>query len=216
MNTDFARQQMIEQQVRAWDVLDLNVLDGLKEVQRELFVPAEFASLAFADTELPIGRGQMMMTPTVEGRVLQALELAGGENVLEIGTGSGFLTACLANLAAHVTSVDIYDDFLELAGERLADCEINNVELLKMDGTKELPEGKFDAIAVTGSLQVFDDRLVEALNPGGRLFVVVGNAPAMTAIRVTRFDDDEWRSDTLFETELLPLVNGALPAQFSF
>ena len=216
MNTDFARQQMIEQQVRAWDVLDLNVLDGLKEVQRELFVPAEFASLAFADTELPIGRGQMMMTPTVEGRVLQALGLAGGENVLEIGTGSGFLTACLANLAAHVTSIDIYDDFLELAGERLADCEINNVELLKMDGTKELPEGKFDAIAITGSLQVFDDRLVEALNPGGRLFVVVGNAPAMTAIRVTRFDDDEWRSDTLFETELLPLVNGALPAQFSF
>lgn len=113
MNTDFARQQMIEQQVRAWDVFDVNVLDGLKEVPRELFVPEGFATLAFADAEIPIGHGQMMMTPTIEGRVLQALGLAGGENVLEIGTGSGFLTAVLAKLSAHVTSIDIYDDFLD-------------------------------------------------------------------------------------------------------
>jgi protein-L-isoaspartate(D-aspartate) O-methyltransferase len=216
MNTDFARQQMIEQQVRAWDVLDVTVLNALKEVRREHFVAEEFEALAFADSEIPIGHGQMMMTPTVEGRVLQALGLAGGEKVLEIGTGSGFLTAVLATLSTHVTSIDIYDDFLDVAKGRLAENHIENVELLKMDGTKELPGGGFDAIAVTGSIQSFDTRLVDALNPGGRLFVIVGDAPAMAATLVTRFDEDNWQSDTLFETELAPLINGALPPQFSF
>ncbi len=216
MNKDFARQQMIEQQVRAWDVFDVNVLDALKEVPRELFVPEGFAALAFADSEIPIGHGQMMMTPTIEGRALQALALAGGENVLEIGTGSGFLTAVLAKLSAHVTSIDIYDDFLDAARRRLEDCEVDNVELIKMDGMKELPGGTFDAIVVTGSIQTFDSRFAEALNPGGRLFVVVGDAPAMSATRVTRFDAETWQSDTLFETDLAPLINGASPRQFSF
>jgi len=216
MNKDFARQQMIEQQVRAWDVFDLNVLDALKEVPREQFVPEGFATLAFADSEIPIGHGQVMMTPTIEGRALQALALAGGENVLEIGTGSGFLTAVLAKLSAHVTSIDVYDDFLDAARRRLDDCEIDNVDLIKMDGMKELPGGTFDAVAVTGSIQTFDSRFAEALNPGGRLFVVVGDAPAMTATRVTRFDAETWQSDTLFETDLAPLINGASPRQFSF
>ncbi len=216
MNTDFARQQMIEQQVRAWDVLDVTVLNALKEVPRERFVSEDFAPLAFSDSEIPIGHDQMMMTPTIEGRVLQALGLAGGEKVLEIGTGSGFLTAVLATLSTHVTSIDIYDDFLDAAKGRLAENHIENVELLKMDGTKELPGEGFDAIAVTGSIQSFDTRLVDALNPGGRLFVIVGDAPAMAATLVTRFDDDNWQSDTVFETELAPLVNGALPPQFSF
>jgi protein-L-isoaspartate(D-aspartate) O-methyltransferase len=216
MNKDFARQQMIEQQVRAWDVFDVNVLDALKEVPRELFVPEGFAALAFADSEIPIGHGQMMMTPTIEGRALQALALAGGENVLEIGTGSGFLTAVLAKLSAHVTSIDIYDDFLDAARRRLEDCEVDNVDLIKMDGMKELPGGTFDAIVVTGSIQTFDSRFAEALNPGGRLFVVVGDAPAMSATRVTRFDAETWQSDTLFETDLAPLINGASPRQFSF
>ena len=216
MNKDFARQQMIEQQVRAWDVLDSVVLAGLKEVQRELFVPAAFEALAFADTEIPIGHGEKMMTPTIEGRVLQALDLEGSEKVLEIGTGSGFLTACLAKLSSHVTSIDIYDDFIELAQRRLADCNINNTDIFNMDGTLELPEGPFDAIAVTGSIQSFDSRLVDALSPGGKLFVVVGDAPAMAAMQVTRTGNNEWQSDTLFETSLSPLVNGALPNQFSF
>ena len=216
MNKDFARQQMIEQQVRAWDVLDVDVLASLKTVPRELFVPEEYAALAFADTEIPIGHGEMMMTPTIEGRVLQALGLVGGESVLEIGTGSGFLTACLADLATHVTSIDIHDDFIKEAQGRLVDCEIDNVDILKMDGTQELPEGSFDAIAVTGSLQTFDSRLLDALSPGGRLFVVVGDAPAMSATLVTRYDEENWQSDRLFETELAPLVNGALPPQFSF
>ena len=216
MNKDFARQQMIDQQVRAWDVLDGVVLAGLKKVQRELFVPEGFEALAFADTEIPIGHGESMMTPTIEGRVLQALGLVGSERVLEIGTGSGFLTACLAKLSSHVTSIDIHDDFIELARQRLAGCEINNTDIVRMDGSVELPDGTFDAIAVTGSMQSFDSRLVEALNPGGRLFVVVGDAPAMAAMKVTRTGDDEWQSDTLFETDLPPLVNGALPPQFSF
>jgi len=216
MNKDFARQQMIEQQVRAWDVLDATVLDGLKKVQRELFVPEGFEALAFADTEIPIGHGELMMTPSIEGRVLQALSLVGNEKVLEIGTGSGFLTACLAELSSHVTSIDIYDDFIESAKQRLAGCGIDNADIVKMDGTLEIPDGTFDAIAVTGSIQTKDSRLVDALNPGGRLFVVVGDAPAMSAMKVTRIDGDEWQSDTLFETDLSPLVNGALPPQFSF
>jgi protein-L-isoaspartate(D-aspartate) O-methyltransferase len=207
---------MIDQQVRAWAVLDANVLEGLKEIPRERFVPDGFESLAFADTEIPLGHGQMMMTPPIEGRLLQALGLAGGERVLEIGTGSGFLTAVLAKLSAHVTSIDIYDDFLNTAKRRLHDCGIENVDLVEMDGTKALPDGTFDAIAVTGSMQSLDMRLVNALNPGGRLFIVLGDAPAMSATRVTRYDEDDWRSDTLFETNLPPLVNGALPPQFSF
>ncbi len=226
MNTDFARRQMINQQVRAWDVLDTTVLDGLNEVARERFVPQQYASLAFADTAIPLAHGEHMMTPTIEGRVLQALGLSGGERVLEIGTGSGFLTACLATLATHVTSIDIYDDFLDSAKQSLQACDINNVELLQMDGMQELPEGSFDAIAVTGSIQSLDLRFVEALNPGGRLFVVTGNAPAMCATRISRIEDgrnegeqiedDGWQSDILFETELAPLVNGGLPPQFSF
>ena len=216
MNTDFARQQMIDQQVRAWSVLDVNVLAALKAVPREQFVPEVFGTLAFADTEIPLGHGQRMMTPTVEGRLLQALSLTPGDKVLEIGTGSGFVTAVLATLSAEVTSIDIYDDFLDTAKRRLEDCGIENVELTHMDGTKSLPDQTYDAIAVTGSMQFLDQRLKNALNPGGRLFVVLGVAPAMTATRVTRIDANDWRSDTLFETDLPPLVNGALPPQFSF
>jgi protein-L-isoaspartate(D-aspartate) O-methyltransferase len=216
MNTNFARQQMINQQVRAWDVLDTTVLDGLNEVARERFVPEQFASLAFADTEIPLGHGELMMTPTIEGRVLQALGLSGGESVLEVGTGSGFLTACLATLATHVTSIDIYADFLDSAKQSLQACDIDNFELLEMDGMRALPEGTFDAIAVTGSMHALDLRFVEALNPGGRLFVVSGDAPAMCATRITRKEDDSWQSDILFETELAPLVNGGLLPQFTF
>jgi protein-L-isoaspartate(D-aspartate) O-methyltransferase len=216
MNKDFARQQMIEQQVRAWDVLDANVLNGLKEVPREAFVPDGFESLAFSDSEIPLGNGQMMMTPTIEGRVLQALGLVGDEKVLEIGTGSGFLTAVLAKMSAHVTSVEIFDGFTESARERLAECDVKNVDLMNMDATKDLPEGTFDAIAVTGSIQTLDSRFVDALNPDGRLFVVIGDGPAMSATLVTRIDVDQWENDSLFETELAPLINGALPPQFSF
>ena len=216
MNIDFARQQMIEQQVRTWDVFDPHVLDVLADVPREKFVPDGFAALAFADTEIPLGLGQSMMTPTVEGRLLQALDLSGDERVLEVGTGSGFVTACLARLAASVSSVDIHETFLKTAGQRLEDAGYDNIELAKMDATQELPEGSFDAIAVTGSLQDFDPRFVDALNPGGRLFVVVGDAPVMEARLITRTGDSDWHSEALFETELKPLVNGSKPPGFRF
>lgn len=216
MNTDFARRQMIKQQVRAWDVLDQNVLDVFSEVPRERFVPIEYESLAFADAEIPLGHGEMMMTPTIAGRVLQSLGLAGGESVLEIGTGSGFLTACLAKLSAHVTSIDIYQDFIASATTNISNCDIENVELLQMDGTQQLPEQTFDAIAVTGSVRLFDPRFVESLNVGGRLFVVVGDGPAMAAKLVIRTEENDWHSETQFETNLAPLINAALPPQFSF
>jgi len=216
MNTDFARQQMVSQQIRAWDVLDASVLQVISTVPREHFVPAGYETLAFADTEIPIGHGQSMMTPPVEGRLLQALELEHSDNVLEIGTGTGFLTACLAGLAASVTSVDIHDDFLRVAARHLEESGIENVDLVAMDATQELPKKHYDAIAVTGSIQTFDPRYVEALHPGGRLFIVVGDAPAMDARLVRRTGDNDWRSETLFETNLTPLLHGALPPQFSF
>ena len=216
MNTEFARQQMVNQQVRAWDVLDATVLQVMSTVPRERFVPAGFEALAFADTQIPIGHGQTMMTPTVEGRLLQALGLRRSDNVLEIGTGTGFLTACLASLAASVTSVDIHDEFLRSAARHLEDIGIENVDLAAMDATQELPKDHYDAIAVTGSIQTFDPRYVEALHPGGRLFVIVGNAPAMDARLIRRTGDNDWRSETLFETNLMPILHGALPPQFSF
>lgn len=216
MNIDFARRQMVNQQVRGWNVYDEDVLDTLREVPREQFVPSRFRTLAFADTEIALGHGEYMMTPTVEGRVLQALGLDGDERVLEVGTGSGFLTACLARLGADVISIDIYDDFLQAAEDRLAATGISNAELLNMDATRTLPDGGFDAIAVTGSLQSFDPRFVEALNPHGKLFLVVGDAPSMEAQLVERGNDNEWQTVSLFETSLAPLVNGALPPQFSF
>lgn len=216
MNIDYAREKMIEQQVRAWDVLDPTVLEVLGKIPREQFVPRAYQLLAFADVEIPIGHGESMMTPTVEGRVLQALNLDGLGRVLEIGTGTGFLTACLARLCDHVTSIDIYEDFLKRAGENLADAGIENIDLQHMDAIERLPDGRFDAIAVTGSVQRFDPRFVEALKDGGDLFIVVGDAPAMDARRVTRTGDSDWTSESLFETDLKPLVHGSLPPQFAF
>ena len=216
MNIDSARQKMIEQQVRAWDVFDPAVLDVLGKIPREQFVPRDFQALAFADTEIPIGYGESMMTPTVEGRLLQALELDGDEHVLEIGTGTGFLTACLATLARKVASIELHEELLKQGRENLSDAGFDNIALTLMDATEELPTGKFDAIAVTGSIQSFDPRLVDALNIGGRLFVVVGDSPVMDARVVTRTDDSDWASESLFETDLKPLVHGALPPQFLF
>ena len=216
MNIDFARQQMIDQQVRAWTVLDPDVLTVLGSTPRERFVPPAYEALAFADVEIPIGHGQSMMTPTVEGRVLQALELTGHEEILEIGTGSGFLTACLASLGKNVTSIDLYEDFVQDAAHKLDAAGCDNVRLLTMDAMRDLPAGPFDAIAVTGSIETMNPRFVDALTPNGRLFAVVGSRPVMEACRVRLSGDGDWESESLFETELAPLVNGALPPQFQF
>ena len=216
MNTDFARRQMVQQQVRAWDVLDHRILGVMSELPREEFVPPEYKALAFADVEIPLGHGEHMMTPTLEGRVLQAIGVGEDDDVLEVGTGSGFLCACLARLGNSVTSIEIYEDILERARVRLHDTGIGNAELLHMDATRELPSRQFDAIAVTASLPAFDPRFVMALKPGGRLFVIVGESPVMDARVVERTGENNWRSSSLFETDVAPLVNAALPPGFSF
>ena len=216
MKTDYARQQMVNQQVRGWHVYDERVLDVLRELPREHFVPAGYEMLAFADVEIPLGHGEAMMTPTIEGRLLQALGLEGHEKVLEVGTGSGFMSACLARLSDHVTSIDLHGDFVAAATQKLEQLGIDNVLVLEMDAMAELPEGPFDAIAVTGSVQRFEPRFVEALSNHGRLFIVEGSAPAMEAKLVQRTDDHDWQSISLFETNLKPLVHGALPPQFEF
>jgi protein-L-isoaspartate(D-aspartate) O-methyltransferase len=216
MNIDFARRQMVQQQVRSWDVSDPAVLRVISDLQREHFVPARYEALAYADTEIPLPHGQAMLTPNVEGRLLQALELKPGHNVLEIGSGAGFLTACLARLSAAVTSVDIFNDFIAMAKSNLADAAIENVEFICMDATADLPKGQFDAIAVSGSLPVFDTRLVDAVKPDGRLFVIVGDAPVMDARIVTRSGENDWTTKSLFETDVRPLLNASRPSAFSF
>jgi protein-L-isoaspartate(D-aspartate) O-methyltransferase len=216
MNIELARRQMVQQQVRTWDVLQAAILNVLSTVPREQFVPAGLESLAFAETELPLRHGQRMMTPNVEGRMLQALDILPSDSALEIGTGSGFITACLARLAKTVTSIDLYEDFQAMATANLKDSGISNFDLQIMDATQQLPDEKYDVIAVTGSIERFDPRLVMALKDGGRLFVVVGSSPTMEARLVRRKSENDWQTTSLFETELAALVNAGQPPQFSF
>ena len=213
---EFARSQMVMQQVRGWDVFDADVLKVLGDIPRERFVPAAFTSLAFAETQIPLGHGQFMMAPTVEGRLLQALKLLPMEDVLEIGTGSGFLAACLGRLAGSVTTIDIVPEFTSTAAEKLAREGIRNVTAETMDAAKVLPEGPFDAIAMTASLPMVDPRFLEPLKPGGRLFVVVGDPPAMEARLVVRGTDGQSEVTSLFETSLRPLLHAARPPAFRF
>lgn len=216
MNIELARQQMVQQQVRTWDVFDASILKVLSTVPREQFVPAGLESLAFAETELPLPHGQQMMTPNVEGRMLQALNIQPTDSVLEIGTGSGFVTACLARLAKSVTSVDLFEDLQTAAAANLKDSGIANFDLQLMDATQLLPAASYDAIAVTGSIDRFDPRFVMALKDGGRLFVVVGSSPNMEACLVRRTGENDWQTTSLFETDLPPLVNAGLEPKFSF
>jgi protein-L-isoaspartate(D-aspartate) O-methyltransferase len=216
MNTEFARRQMLEQQVRTFEVSDPDVLAVLAEVPREEFVPPAFRHMAFADMQIPLPLGRFMMTPTVEGRLLQMLEIQPGDEILEIGTGSGFLTACLARLGRTVASVDIYPDFTETAAPKLKRVGIDNVTLAAMDATCELPPGQFDAIAVTASCPLFDNRFFEALKPKGRLFVIVGSPPVMEAQLVVREEDGSPRITSGFDTCVLPLINAAAPPAFRF
>ncbi|WP_297527478.1 protein-L-isoaspartate O-methyltransferase family protein [Thiohalobacter sp.] len=203
-----ARFNMIEQQIRPWEVLDQRVLDVIAATPREDFVPARYRnSLAFADIALPIGHDQVMMPPKLEGRLLQSLTLAPTDRVLEIGTGSGYLTACLAHLAGEVHSVDLYEDFTAGAGERLAAHGIRNVALQTADAALGWNEDRgFDAIAVTGSLPLLHKGFHKALKIGGRLFVIVGHPPVMEALRITRVGDNQWATESLFDTAIPPLV----------
>jgi len=211
-----SREQMIEQQVRAWHVLDERVLAVLREVPRELFVPPDQQFLAFADAEVPLPHGQHMLRPSVVGRMLQALELDATDRVLEVGTGSGYVTACLAASSKHVQSVELFPELAETARQNLKALDVMNAEVATADiGTVDSAE-RFDAIALTASLPVYDARFQQQLEIGGRLFVVIGEAPVMDACLVRRVAADQWSHQSLFETVVDPLVNARHPDEFVF
>ncbi|MDX1433986.1 MAG: protein-L-isoaspartate O-methyltransferase [Gammaproteobacteria bacterium] len=217
MNLEQARFNMVEQQIRTWEVLDQRVLDLMSRVPREHFVPAGYEALAFADTGIPLPHGQVMMAPRVEARMIQALEIEPDDRVLEVGTGSGFVTALLAGLAAHVTSVEIHRDLAESAARRLREHGIDNVTVLTGDASRGWSDAApYDVIAVTGSLPVPEPAFEQQLATGGRLFVIVGRAPAMEACLVRRVGDQQWVTESLFET-VLPALEGARePERFVF
>jgi protein-L-isoaspartate(D-aspartate) O-methyltransferase len=216
MNVEFARSQMLEQQVRAWDVLDVRVLDAMARVPREEFVPPRYRGVAFADTAIPLGFGQVMMTPKVEGRLLQSLEIAPSDRVLEVGTGSGFLAACIAQLAGEVTSLEIMPALSQRAAEALGRLPVPNVRLEVGDVFERLGGQSYDAVAVTGSLPDYDRRFESLLAPGGRLFVIVGRAPVMEALLVRKVSESECLRTSLFETVIPPLINAPAPSAFEW
>lgn len=205
---------MLGQQLRAWEVLDDRILGVIEHTRRELFVPEAYHDLAFADMEIPLAHDQRMMAPKVEGRLLQSLAIRPEDAVLEVGTGSGFLTACLAELADTVLSIDIFSDFTTEARRKLDRIELANVELRTVDAFDLSAAGQFDAIAVTGSLSALDDHFIRMLRPGGRLFVVVGRDPVMDALLITLPEHGKWTRESLFETVVPPLLNAQLPEPF--
>lgn len=214
--TDFAkaRETMVEQQIRPWDVSDARVLQALSSVPREVYVLAAHRELAYADLPLPLGHGEFMMKPVVEGRTLQALELQPGDDILEIGTGSGFLTACLASLGRDVVSLEIHADLAATARERLATQQVQNARVEHADAFTWSTTRRFDAICVTGAVATIPARFLQWLRPDGRLFVVHGRAPAMDAVLVRpaaaagQVNAPGIRS--LFETDI-PYLAGAAP-----
>lgn len=216
-DTERARFFMVEQQIRTWEVLDPVVLDALMRVHREDFVPAAHRALAFADMEIPLGHGEMMLSPKTEARLAQALALKNTDSVLEIGTGSGYMTALLASLGRHVYSVDIVSDFTRSAASLLAAAGIRNITLDSGDAARGWDKhGPYDAIVLTGSVPVLPENFQQSLNPGGRLIAVVGQAPVMHAQLVTRGQGGSCRTETLFETCIPPLQNALQPQRFVF
>ena len=217
MNFERARFNMVEQQVRPWEVLDARVLEVLETVQREDFVPVRYRKLAFADMSIPLQHGQQMMCPKVEGRMLQALALNDDDTVLEVGTGSGFVTACLSRLARRVVSVELFEELHTQAQARLKEKQIDNVELFVgdvMNGWQ--PEQAHDVVVVTGSIPAIPELFRGWVNPGGRLFVVCGESPAMEAKLLTRVGVSDWLEESLFETDLPRLENSEPPPSFEF
>jgi protein-L-isoaspartate(D-aspartate) O-methyltransferase len=212
-----ARFNMIEQQIRTWEVLDPVVLDLLKKIPRENFIAPQYLGLAFADLEIPIGHGQLMLSPKMEGRIIQALEIKKTDKVLEIGTGSGYLTALLATLAEQVYSVELVAELSQNAQKQLSQHNIQNVTLEIGDAANGWPaHAPYDVIVFTGSLPVAPDSVQQSLTIGGRMFVVVGEAPVMQATMIQRISADTFKRDVLFETCLPALVNAPQPERFQF
>lgn len=217
MNFELARNNMVTQQIRPWDVLDDEVLKVMANIPREWFVPAEFQALAYTDTDIPLGEGQTLLPPKVVGRALQAMALTGTEKVLEIGTGSGYVTACLSRLCANVTSVEIHESLIATARSQLGRLGCQNVTLLHQDGVLGIPQSApYDVIVVTGSYPLgVPEALCQQLKTNGRLFAICGQAPSMQAIKMAR-DQNAYRITNLFETVVLNLINAPQPEKFQF
>ena len=214
-NVEQVRFNMVEQQIRPWDVLDMQVLDLLIKVKRELFVPPARREMAFMDMEIPLGYGACMWQPKLEARAVQALRIGRGDRVLEVGSGSGYLTALLSHLAAHVTSVEIVPELHAFAEKNLAAQHIDNVTLAQGDAAQGWP-GTYDAIVLTGSVPVLPETFQNSLMPGGRLFAIVGDAPVMQAKLITHVASGIFEIITLFETSVAPLQNALQPRRFAF
>ena len=216
MQTEFARGQMITQQVRAWDVLDARVLDAMRRTPREFFVPERFAGLAFADADIPLMPGQHMLAPKIVGRLLQALEAAPGMRGLVVGCGTGFVPACLSAMGASIRAIEIHPELAQAAQRNLKRSGFGQVEVVTGD-TFNLDIGQgYALIAVCGALPQYDERFARALAVGGKLFVVVGASLSQEALMVTRTGDQTWDSKGLFETAIDPLDHAPSPERFEF
>ena len=217
LDVERARFNMVEQQIRPWEVLDQRVLDLLLRVRREEYVPARYRALAFADMEIPLGHGETMLAPKIEARMLQELALAPGDRILEVGTGSGYMTALLASLGSHVCSVDIVPEFTQTASAKLTAHVVTNVTLETGDAARGWDRhAPYDAIMVTGSMPVLPDAFLKSLRPGGRLIVVVGEPPVMEAQLITCVAAGAYSTTGLFETCIAPLRNAVQPERFVF
>jgi protein-L-isoaspartate(D-aspartate) O-methyltransferase len=217
LNVEQARFNMIEQQIRPWEVLDQRVLDAIAATPREQFVPEQYRRLAFADTQIPLGEGEVMMEPKLEGRLVQALQIQPGDTALEIGTGSGYLCALLARLGSWVSSVEYHQHFSDRAARQLKAAGIDNVTLAVGDalGGWKAP-AQYDVVAVTGSVPVFTHAFDDCVKLGGRLFMIIGNAPIMEAVLLTRTGANSWSRESLFETLVPPLIGAVRPQRFVF
>ena len=216
-SVNFAREQMVRQQVRAWEVLDDRVLAVFEQLPRERFVPADYAGMAFADAQIPLPEGECMLEPKLVGRILQALSVEPGERVLEVGTGSGFLSACMAHLGATVRSVERRAALVDAARSNLARCDIRSVEVVHADIWQAMPAaGRYDVIVLSGSLPQYHMGFEAALRPAGRLFCVVGEGPVMAAQLRQRITANDCSVTTLFETSLPALFGAARHERFQF
>lgn len=217
MNIEQARFNMIEQQIRTWDVLDQGVLDLLTVVKREAFVPAAYSALAFVDTEIPLPCGQSMLMPKFEARMLQEAAVKKHEQVLEIGAGSGYMAALLGRCGRHVTSIDIEPQLVALAQENLAACHIGNVDVIHGDGARGWATvAPYDVIVVSGAMPILPSEFLQQIKIGGRLLCVIGEAPVMTAQCITRLSETGYNTVNLFETAIKPLQNALTPSRFTF
>ena len=209
MNFELARSNMIEQQIKPWNVPNQSVLELISELHREDFVPDEYKRLALSDTRIPLAHGQVTMTPKVEARLLQALDIKPEDEILEIGTGCAYLTVLLAKSGHHVLSVDIHPEFTAQAKSKLQQHDIHNVTLESGDAVHGWQQSSpYDVIVFTGSVPFLEESIQQQLKPGGRLFVITGQSPVMEARLIRRISEDDWQDEVLFETDL-PALEGA-------